>query len=180
LILAGILVPITLRVARLGLDLIAKRLGLIDQSIRMPVIDAFLASLLPATGVFILMVMLTLLFPEGRRLLGRSNPDPQGSRRYDRLALGASTAPFVPTALVMAMPLSLIQKWLPADLAWIVDGIVFLLYAGGFLVGLILLIRLPLRLAARGVLGASYAAVVAWLFLYFLLAVDFAITGEVL
>jgi hypothetical protein len=124
-------------------------------------------------------VLVTLLIPEGRRLLGRTNPDPAARRRYVRGVLWASLAPFLLLGLVgeIADPF---VAWLTragwGGIAAAGGSTVYRLsYGLSLLAGLVFIMRLPFRLRVRGILGVVYAALVG--FLLFAFTVGLAFSG---
>jgi hypothetical protein len=186
LVLAGVLGPIVLWAALEAviavLDRLARSLGVAEG--RMPNLAAVLL-VLPAAGpVFTAIVLVTLLIPEGRRLLGRTNPDPAARRRYCRSVLWASLAPFLLLGLALAI-LDPFFAWLTrAGWGGIEDAVgsaaYWLSYGLSLLAGLVFIMRLPFRLRVRGLLGLVYAALVGFLLVPFTWGLAFAFSGEAL
>jgi hypothetical protein len=182
LVLAGVLVPtiplIALWEVFVVLDWLAPSLGLAEGG--MPGLGAILL-VLPAAGtVFTALVLVTLLIPEGRRLLGRANPDPAARRRYTRVLLWASLAPFLTWGLALVIASPLIARSTREGWGWIIEVLGFAAYGLSLLAGLVFIMRLPLRLPARCVIGTAYAALVGYLLFPFTLFVALSISGQVL
>jgi hypothetical protein len=126
------------------------------------------------------MVLVTLLFPEGRRLLGRTNPDPAARRRYVRGVLWASLAPFLLFGLAIVIMEPLNARATREDWGWIIEVFWFAAYGLSLLAGLVFIVRLPFRLRARCLIGAAYAVLVGFLLFPFTLGIALSITGGVL
>jgi hypothetical protein len=182
LVLAGVLVPIVLFFAlwavSVVVDWLARSLGVAEE--RMPKLGGLLLALPAAGTVFTPVVLLTLLFPEGRRLLGRTNPDPAARRRYVRGVLGASVAPFLLWGLAITISEPFFARSAREEWGWIIEVLGFAAYGLSLLAGLVFIVRLPLRLRARCLIGTAYAVLVGFLLFLFTFAVALSISDGVL
>jgi hypothetical protein len=182
LVLAGVLVPgfcwFALGALIVVLDWIARSHGIAEGSL--PHLAALLL-VLPAAGtVFTVTVLLTLLFPDGRRLLGRSNPDRALRRRYTWQVLCASVTPFLIWTIVMLVADPFMARSTRESWGWIVEVLAFACYGLTLLAGLIFIARLPFRLLVRCAIGAAYVALVGFLLFPFTVGVAISISGEAL
>jgi hypothetical protein len=157
---------------------LARSLGVAEE--RLPRLGALLLALPAAGAVFTPVVLLTLLFPEGRRLLGRTNPDPVARRRYAQVVLWASLAPFLVWGLAMVIAAPLFARSSRDSWGWIIEVLGIAGYGLSLLVGLVFVMRLPFRLSARCIIGTAYAALVGCLLMPFTLMVSMSIAGAVL